>query len=370
MKKSVFILVVALMSVFFHLKAQDTLIFQAVYPFPIDTINKTYIYPEVVNPTYCYDQGPNDPVIGNYWFSEISRLTCDGRALKAVAQGFMFNDTTAVDGITGWFGNMYEYNAPTISDVNFKIGIMDNNYNIIYQKDYLFVDANNQIAIYSFEHIPFDSVLYLNDFVYVFIEWPDSACFGGIIQGELYYDDSPKFYMRTHTEEKLLPDGGYDILTENFCAACNVKYSPLFKWYGDSYWVDLNSMRCEHLNRLCYWGVKDGVEQALDYYPTLGINFYYSNDNNNEDGGDSGLSEMNISHLVSLSPNPANDVVTVQSSFKIREIEIHNTLGQVVLRKEGSQNIETLDVSILESGVYVVRIKTQRGFANKKILIE
>ncbi|MBO7224574.1 MAG: T9SS type A sorting domain-containing protein, partial [Bacteroidales bacterium] len=44
--------------------------------------------------------------------------------------------------------------------------------------------------------------------------------------------------------------------------------------------------------------------------------------------------------------------------------------GQVVLRKQVSQNIETIDVSNLQSGAYIVRIKTQRGFANKKILIE
>ena len=82
------------------------------------------------------------------------------------------------------------------------------------------------------------------------------------------------------------------------------------------------------------------------------------------------LYDVNVDRYSNVYPNPANDIVTVQSSFKIREIEIHNTLGQVVLRKEGSQNIETLDVSILESGVYVVRIKTQRGFANKKLIIK
>lgn len=41
-----------------------------------------------------------------------------------------------------------------------------------------------------------------------------------------------------------------------------------------------------------------------------------------------------------------------------------------MLRKEGKQNIETLDVSMLESGVYIVRIKTWRGFANKKLIIQ
>ena len=82
------------------------------------------------------------------------------------------------------------------------------------------------------------------------------------------------------------------------------------------------------------------------------------------------LYDVNVDRYSNVYPNPAKDIVTVQSSFKVREIEIYNALGQVVLRKEGSQNIETIDVSNLQSGTYIVRIKTQRGFANKKILIE
>ena len=82
------------------------------------------------------------------------------------------------------------------------------------------------------------------------------------------------------------------------------------------------------------------------------------------------LYDVNVDRYSNVYPNPASDIVTVQSSFKVKEVEIYNALGQVVLRKEGSQNIETIDVSNLQSGAYIVRIKTQRGFANKKILIE
>ncbi|MEE0267497.1 MAG: T9SS type A sorting domain-containing protein [Bacteroidales bacterium] len=95
-----------------------------------------------------------------------------------------------------------------------------------------------------------------------------------------------------------------------------------------------------------------------------GINF------DTNDSTDMSLYNATVDRYSFVSPNPAKNIVTIQSSFKIREIEIHNALGQVVLRKQGSQNIETIDVSNLQSGTYIVRIKTQRGFANKKILIE
>ena len=95
-----------------------------------------------------------------------------------------------------------------------------------------------------------------------------------------------------------------------------------------------------------------------------GINF------DTNDTTDMCLYDATVDRYSNVSPNPAKDIVTIQSSFKVREIEIHNALGQVVLRKQGGQNIETIDVSNLQSGAYIVRIKTQRGFANKKILIE
>ena len=82
------------------------------------------------------------------------------------------------------------------------------------------------------------------------------------------------------------------------------------------------------------------------------------------------LYDVNVDRYSNVYPNPASDIVTVQSSFKVREIEIINALGQVVLRKEGNQNIETLEVNSLEKGTYIVRIKTQRGFANKKLVIK
>jgi hypothetical protein len=95
-----------------------------------------------------------------------------------------------------------------------------------------------------------------------------------------------------------------------------------------------------------------------------GINF------DTNDSTDMSLYNATVDRYSNVYPNPSKDIVTIQSSFKVREIEIHNALGQVVLRKQGNQNIETIDVSNLQSGTYIVRIKTQRGFANKKIVIE
>ena len=174
-----------------------------------------------------------------------------------------------------------------------------------------------------------------------------------------------------------------------FTKDCYFEYPSLVRTAEDTIETPWMEWIQHPYNNICYFNQPDRIGGTYEYWEngntaipntcqmyffpifaetdsTLGdgINF------DTNDTTDMCLYDATVDRYSFVSPNPANDIVTVQSSFKVREIEIHNSLGQVVLRKEGSQNIETLDVSMLESGVYVVRIKTQRGFANKKLIIK
>ena len=84
-------------------------------------------------------------------------------------------------------------------------------------------------------------------------------------------------------------------------------------------------------------------------------------------GGTSDASESataivtNISRVetsIDIFPNPANDILNITSSETISEIEIVNTLGQVVYRVEVNSDNAVCDVNELASGVYVVKIHT------------
>jgi hypothetical protein len=377
MKKVLFILISVLFSVYSYSQQFDTLFPQITTVYnPLDTITYTYIIPEIMDESLCYDNGHYDNLLGFPDGLDLSRLHCEGNPIKAVAQGFLFENTTTVEGVYALMGLSWGVDGQTLP-VGFKTGVMDSSYNVIYEKEYI-LDPPMEWGLglwFEFVFVPYDSVLHLNDFVYIFMEWPDSTCVGGQIITE-YTDDHIKMGLAGFTEIKSAGQW-----TEEVCIACGVKYDPLFKWYGDNYWVEKSSLTCA-LDRYAYAIVKENNTVTMHSCPPIGVAFYYNNYlyNNNDDSGndddsennddDSGLSDLDISYLVRLQPNPAKDIVTVQSSFKVKEIEIHNVLGQVVLRKEGSQNIETIDVSNLQSGTYIVRIKTQRGFANKKILIE
>ena len=112
MKKSVFILVVALMSVFSYTQAQDTIRLDT-DSYPADTINMAYILPEVVDSCNCLDEGHYDPLFELVYRhdKEVSLMVCDTVYPKSVAQGFMLNGQTAIEGICGqitlWFFKRY-----------------------------------------------------------------------------------------------------------------------------------------------------------------------------------------------------------------------------------------------------------------------
>ncbi len=83
--------------------------------------------------------------------------------------------------------------------------------------------------------------------------------------------------------------------------------------------------------------------------------------------------DENVALEINVFPNPATDILNITSSETISEIEIVNTLGQVVKRIEVNSDNAVCDVEDLKAGVYVVRIRTLRqaqGAALRKFVKE
>ncbi len=70
-----------------------------------------------------------------------------------------------------------------------------------------------------------------------------------------------------------------------------------------------------------------------------------------------------------IAPNPANEIVTVSSKMEpISKVEIYNVLGQKVMDLNFADSLsETMDVSKLQSGMYVMKINTS---TTKRLLID
>lgn len=82
-------------------------------------------------------------------------------------------------------------------------------------------------------------------------------------------------------------------------------------------------------------------------------------------------SEMVVDNIT-LFPSPANEVVTVLAkNLFINQIEVMDVSGkQVLLESNANQRQSKLNVSHLKSGVYFVRVSTNRGSVTQKLIVQ
>ncbi len=78
-----------------------------------------------------------------------------------------------------------------------------------------------------------------------------------------------------------------------------------------------------------------------------------------------------IAQTTEIYPNPANNVLNIVSyTVGIENINIYNLNGQLVLNKEVNNNQKTLNISSLESGIYIVDILSENTSVKRKLIIE
>ena len=82
----------------------------------------------------------------------------------------------------------------------------------------------------------------------------------------------------------------------------------------------------------------------------------------------SGINDVN-NHSVHLYPNPANDILYIESESAV-DYFIINSVGEQVLTNSLERGVNKVNVSGLMPGAYFVRIRTDEGTVNKKIQVK
>ena len=73
-----------------------------------------------------------------------------------------------------------------------------------------------------------------------------------------------------------------------------------------------------------------------------------------------------VATVVTIYPNPVDDILHIQTTEMVRRIEIFNVLGTLMMTVDG--NATAIDVSNLPSGVYVIRFVTETGGAIQRFV--
>lgn len=86
-----------------------------------------------------------------------------------------------------------------------------------------------------------------------------------------------------------------------------------------------------------------------------------------------GVADTNLSSKISIFPVPTSELVTISMGnfeFEKGTLEIYSMLGQLVHSQLVENKSSIIDVSQLSTGVYILNISTENGFATKRIVKE
>ncbi|QBN20456.1 T9SS type A sorting domain-containing protein [Flavobacterium nackdongense] len=72
---------------------------------------------------------------------------------------------------------------------------------------------------------------------------------------------------------------------------------------------------------------------------------------------------------IALYPNPAKDVLNISSASKVISVDVYDSTGRLVLKSDNKSN-DQINVSDLQSGIYIVRLKNaDNSIEDKKLVI-
>ena len=81
-----------------------------------------------------------------------------------------------------------------------------------------------------------------------------------------------------------------------------------------------------------------------------------------------GIEETNLN--CNIYPNPVKDILYIETETEIEEVMVYDVYGRVQnLRNSETQKLRnSIDISNLKSGIYFVKINTEKGNIVKRII--
>ncbi|MBE0647897.1 MAG: choice-of-anchor J domain-containing protein [Bacteroidales bacterium] len=71
---------------------------------------------------------------------------------------------------------------------------------------------------------------------------------------------------------------------------------------------------------------------------------------------------------IRLFPNPVHGFLNIQSVSELVSVQVFNTVGQTVYTSQASGNTMQINTQSLETGLYIVQIRTENGFETQKFM--
>jgi len=88
-------------------------------------------------------------------------------------------------------------------------------------------------------------------------------------------------------------------------------------------------------------------------------------------GGGVGIGDNSSKELESILvfPNPATDILYIDSKNEILSLNVVNTTGQIIYSVHSNLQKTQLDINRLQAGIYFVQVETENGISIQKIIV-
>ncbi len=164
---------------------------------------------------------------------------------------------------------------------------------------------------------------------------------------------------------------------DNYCVpySCSSKYKPYVKLCHDNrswHHVDEINWAVPYYDIAGYGGssfVANNCDTLV--YKAVGIMPIQVLQDTSSDSLDSGVVSVELlEENIEIYPNPAKDVLNINSAFAIKEVEIYDALNRLIEKRKANKRNIQLNIANYKAGSYIVKINTTKGSVKKKLIVE
>ena len=80
--------------------------------------------------------------------------------------------------------------------------------------------------------------------------------------------------------------------------------------------------------------------------------------------------EENIFNNTQVYPNPVVNLLNIKADAEIVNVELMNIMGQRIIIQKVNELTHQINLTDLQSGIYIVKIQTSKGIITRKIIIQ